>query len=63
MRRHYVSAIKCNLPMLKKYPELVIAPEDTKVGPSDKTLKMLLQYSKSIEVKRTKKQKMIVHLN
>jgi len=49
--------------MLKKYPELVIAPEDTKVGPSDKTLKMLLQYSKSIEVKRMKKQKMIVHLN
>jgi hypothetical protein len=49
--------------MLKKYPETVSAPQDVNVGPSDKTLKLLLQYSKSIEVKRTKKQKMIVHLN
>jgi hypothetical protein len=49
--------------MLKKYIETIAPAEELKVGPSDKTLKMLLNYSKSIEVKKSKKDKVLIHLN
>ena len=49
--------------MLKKYPESIDTAEELKIGPSEKTLKMLLNYSRSIEVKKSKKEKVLVHLN
>jgi hypothetical protein len=49
--------------MLKKYPESIAPAEELKIGPSNKTLNALLNYSKSLEVKKTKKEKILVHLN
>lgn len=49
--------------MLKKYPETIAQSEELKIGPSSKTLKMLLNYSKSVEVKKSKKEKLLIHLN
>lgn len=49
--------------MLKKYPETIAQSEELKIGPSVNTLKMLLNYSKSVEVKKSKKAKHLIHLN
>jgi hypothetical protein len=48
--------------MLKKYPEIAPA-EELKIGPESKLLLSILNYSKSVEVKRTKRNKVLVHLN
>jgi hypothetical protein len=48
--------------MLKKYPERTPA-EELKIGPDSKLLNLILNYSKSVEAKRTKKRKVLVHLN
>ncbi|MFK7786832.1 MAG: hypothetical protein AB8B56_17055 [Crocinitomicaceae bacterium] len=50
--------------MLKKYPE--IAPsEELKFAPKSTTLNAILNYSKSIEVKKTRKNnaRLLIHLN
>jgi hypothetical protein len=52
------------MPMLKKYPE--IAPsEELKLAPKSTTLNAILNYSKSIEVKKTRKNnaRLLIHLN
>lgn len=52
------------MPMLKKYPE--IAPsEELKLAPKTSTLNAILNYSKSIEVKKTRKNnaRLLIHLN
>ncbi len=43
----------------KTAPEMV---EDKK-GPSQTTLQFLLNYSKSLEVKKTKQESLMIHLN
>jgi len=48
--------------MLKKYPEIAPA-EELKTGPDSKLLQLILNYSKSVEVKRTRKNKVLIHLN
>jgi hypothetical protein len=51
-------------PMLKKYTEEIpVQTPKTKEGPSLKTLNMILNYSRSLEVAQVKKEKMLVHLN
>lgn len=55
--------LKRSLPMLKKYTEIIAPSEELKIGPSAKTLKMLLNYSRSVEVKKTKKDKVLLILN
>ena len=48
--------------MLKKYPES--APvEELKIEPDSKLLQCVLNYSKSVEVKRTRRKKVLIHLN
>ena len=49
--------------MLKKYPETIAQSEELKIGPSAKKLKALLNYSRSVEVKKSKKEKILIHLN
>ena len=52
------------MPMLKKYPE--IAPsEELKIAPSNTSLNAILNYSKSIEVKKTRENntRLLIHLN
>ena len=52
------------MPMLKRYPE--IAPSvELKLAPSSQTINAILNYSKSIEVKKTRKNnaKLLIHLN
>lgn len=52
------------MPMLKKYPE--IAPsEELKVAPSINSLNAILNYSKSIVVKKTRNNsaRLLIHLN
>jgi len=49
--------------MLKKYSELIAPSEELKFGPSEKLIQSLLNYSKSLEVKKTKKDRVLVHLN
>ena len=48
--------------MLKKYPEIAPAGE-VNIGPDYRLLQSILNYSKSVEVKRTKKNKVLIHLN
>lgn len=50
------------MPMLKKLQEIPQTGE-VKVGPSAKVLNSILNYSKSLEVKRKKKQTVLIHLN
>ncbi len=49
--------------MLKKYPETIAQSEELKIGPSAKTLNALLNYSRSVEVKKSKKDKILINLN
>lgn len=54
----YAKTQKCT-PMLNKYPE--IAPgQESKVGPSNEALAAILNYSKSVEVKKLKSEKKIL---
>jgi hypothetical protein len=48
--------------MLKKYPEIAPA-EELKIGPNSKLLHSILNYSKSVEVKKNGKNKVLIHLN
>lgn len=43
----------------KNAPEMV----EGKQGPSQTTLQFLLNFSKSIEVKKTKQESLLIHLN
>jgi hypothetical protein len=49
--------------MLKKYPELIAPTNELKNGPSINTINALLNYSKSLEVKKVKKTRVLLHLN
>lgn len=50
--------------MLNEYPDYIAPREEFKFAPSHKTLKSILNYSKSVEVKETKrKKKLIINLN
>lgn len=48
--------------MLKKVQEIAPVGE-FKAGPSAQVLNTLLNYSRSLEVKKMKKQKVLIHLN
>jgi len=48
--------------MLKKLQEIPQAGE-VKIGPSAQVLNCILNYSKSLEVKRKNKQSILIHLN
>ena len=50
-------------PMLKKYPEMIAPSVEIKFGPSNKTLNAILNYSKALEVKKIKMEKVLIHLN
>lgn len=47
-------------PMIKKYPK---TSPDMGVTPSEALINQILNYSKSVEVKKTKHQKVLVQLN
>jgi hypothetical protein len=49
--------------MLKKYPEMIAPSDEIKFGPSIKTLNAILNYSKALEVKKIKMEKVLIHLN
>lgn len=50
--------------MIKKYTnEIVSEVKENKIGPSNTTLNSILNYSKSLEVKKLKKEKVLFHLN
>lgn len=53
------------MPMLKKYPETFAPGKELKVAPNAETLNAILNYSKSVEVKKlkNKKNQMLIHLN
>lgn len=51
-------------PMLKKYQEQTSNTVlDVKNGPSLSTLHAILNYSKSTQVKKLKKERLLIHLN
>lgn len=50
------------MPMLKKIPEIAPVGE-LKAGPSAQVLNAIFNYSKSLEVKKNKKSKTLIHLN
>lgn len=47
--------------MLKKYP--IVPGTDVKTSPSASTINAILNYSRSIEVKKSKKDVVLIHLN
>jgi hypothetical protein len=49
--------------MLNKYSKVTAHTEEPKIRPSHKTLKMLLNYSKSVEMKHLKTGKVLLRLN
>jgi hypothetical protein len=49
--------------MLKKYPELIAPTEELKIGPSANVLNAILNYSKASEVKKIKREKVLIRLN
>ncbi len=51
------------MPMLKKYDSHVAQPQELKTGLSERTINYLLNYSKSLESKKIKQEKVLVHLN
>ncbi len=50
--------------MLKKYPKIALS-EELKVAPSNYSLNAILNYSRSIEVKKTRSNdtRLLIHLN
>lgn len=49
--------------MLKKYSEIYAPADEKKLSPKNKTINAILNYSKSLEVKKMKKEKILVCLN
>jgi len=49
--------------MLKKYPKKIAHAEEFKIGPSKKSIETVLNFSRSLEVKKSKKDFILVHLN
>jgi CRISPR/Cas system-associated endonuclease Cas1 len=49
--------------MLKKYTEFIAPANELKNGPSTNVINALLNYSKSLEVKKVKKKNVLIHLN
>lgn len=60
---HYTRQNK-HMHMIKKYPEIAPSAE-LKIAPSNVSLNAILNYSKSIEVKKTRKNNasLLIHLN
>lgn len=53
------------MPMLKKYSEEIAPSNELKLTPNEEIVNAILNYSKSVEVKATKKAKsnILIHLN
>jgi hypothetical protein len=49
--------------MLKKYPQTIAQSKEFKIGPSKKSIETVLNFSRSLEVKKSKKDYILVHLN
>ncbi len=49
--------------MAKRYSSIAPSVQEDKLGPSEKTLNKILNFSKSIEVKKTKLESQLIHLN
>jgi hypothetical protein len=49
--------------MLKKYKEKNSLVHESKKGPSTASLKFILSYSKSLEVKKTRNENLLIQLN
>ena len=49
--------------MANSYTETAPEMAEGKKGPSQSTLQFLLNFSKSIEVKKTKQESLLIHLN
>lgn len=49
--------------MYKNYPSKSAPAKELKLAPSNNVLQQILNYSKSTEVVKTKKQKLIISLN
>lgn len=48
--------------MLNKYSD-VTPSKESKIAPSPSVIQNILNYSKSVEVKKAKKNKILIHLN
>ncbi len=48
--------------MLKKYPQFAQSKE-LKIGPSKKSIETILNFSRTLEVKKSKKEYFLIHLN
>ncbi|MEY3199163.1 MAG: hypothetical protein RJA13_1121 [Bacteroidota bacterium] len=49
--------------MLKKYPQTIAQSKELKIGPSKISIETVLNFSRSLEVKKSKKDYILVHLN
>ncbi len=49
--------------MLNSLPSIAPAKKEKKNGPSQSVLNTIFNYSKSLDVKTVKKQKILIHLN
>jgi hypothetical protein len=49
--------------MLKKYLQKIAHSEELKISPSKKSIETVLNFSRSLEVKKSKKDFILVHLN
>jgi hypothetical protein len=49
--------------MLKKYPQTIAQSKELKIGPSKLLIETVLNFSRSLEVKKSKKDYILVHLN
>jgi hypothetical protein len=49
--------------MIKKYPTLSLSENENKIKPLDTSINFLLNYSKSTEIKKTKKHVIILCKN
>jgi hypothetical protein len=49
--------------MLKKYQEKNSVVQECKKGPSQSSLKFILAYSKSLQVKKGRDETVLIHLN
>lgn len=49
--------------MTNRYETFTPSAQEFKKGPSINTLNNILNFSKSVEVKKTKKESLLIHLN
>jgi len=49
--------------MAKRYETIAPSVQEDNLGPSENTLNKILSFSKSIEVKKTKLESQLIHLN